>query len=40
MDRIIADDAPETLTLKRLKKDFPIDWNPQRSNVELSQVAH
>lgn len=40
MDRIIAGDVPETLTLERLKKDFPIDWEAQRSHFGLSQLPH
>lgn len=37
MDRIITGDIPESLTLERLKKDFPIDWEAQRSYFGLSQ---
>ena len=33
-------DAPDTLTLERLKKDFPLDWKAQREHFKLSQVAH
>jgi len=40
MDRIIAGDVPETLTLERLKKDFPTEWAAQRSHFGLSQVPH
>ena len=40
MDRIIAGDIPDTLTLERLKKDFPIDWKAQRSHFGLSQLPH
>jgi hypothetical protein len=29
----------ETLTLERLKKDFPIDWQAQRSHFVLSQAS-
>ena len=40
MGRIIAGDAPQSLTLVRLKKDFPIDWDAQRSHFGLSQLPH
>jgi hypothetical protein len=40
MDRIIAGDVPETLTLERLKKDFPTEWAAQRSHFGLSQLPH
>jgi len=40
MERIIAGDIPDTLTLERLKKDFPIEWDSQRSHFGLSQVTH
>ena len=40
MYRIIAGDVPESLTLERLKKDFPVDWDTQRSHFGLSQVTH
>ncbi|MBV1960251.1 MAG: hypothetical protein KUG48_01425, partial [Oleibacter sp.] len=40
MARIIEGDVPETLTLERLKKDFPLDWTAQRSHFGLSQVTH
>lgn len=40
MERIIASDVPETLTLERLKKDFPLDWTAQRAHFGLSQVIH
>ena len=40
MERIIAGEIPDTLTLERLKKDFPIDWEAQRSHFGLSQLAH
>jgi site-specific DNA recombinase len=35
MDRIIASDVPDTLTLERLKKDFPLDWQAQRDHFGL-----
>ena len=40
VELIIAGDVPETLTLERLKKDFPLEWQAQRSHFGLSQVAH
>jgi len=40
MQRIIAGDVPESLTLERLKKDFPISWEAQRSHFGLSQLPH
>lgn len=40
MERIIAGDVPDTLTLERLKKDFPIEWEAQRSHFGLSQLPH
>ena len=40
MDRIIAGDVPESLTLERLKKDFPIAWEAQSSHFGLSQLPH
>ena len=40
VDRIIAGDVPETLTLERLKKDFPTDWRAQREHFGLSQLSH
>ena len=40
MDRIIAGDVPETLTLERLKKDFPIDWEAQRTHFGLNHLLH
>ena len=40
MERIIAGDIPEPLTLERLKKDFPMDWEAQRSHFGLSQAPH
>jgi site-specific DNA recombinase len=36
MERIIAGDIPETLTLERLKKDFPLGWRAQREHFDLS----
>ena len=38
MERIIAGDVPESLTLERLKNDFPIEWEAQRSHFGLSQA--
>jgi hypothetical protein len=32
--------ALQSLTLERLKKDFPINWEAQRSHFGLSQLAH
>ena len=40
IDRIIAGDVPETLTLERLKKDFPTDWSAQREHFGLSLATH
>ena len=40
MERIITGDVPESLTLERLKKDFPIDWEAQRAHFGLSQLPH
>lgn len=40
MERIIAGEVPEALTLGRMKKDFPIDWEAQRSHFGLSQLTH
>jgi len=40
MDQIITGNVPETLTLERLKKDFPTDWEAQRSHFGLSQLPH
>ena len=40
MDRIIASEVPESLTLERLKKDFPSDWKAQHSHFGLSQLPH
>jgi hypothetical protein len=40
VERIIAGDVPETLTLERLKKDFPLEWQDQRSHFGLNQVTH
>ena len=40
MERIIAGEIPESLTLERLKKDFPIDWEAQRLHFGLHQVPH
>jgi len=40
MERIIAGDIPEPLTLEHLKKDFPMDWEAQRSHFGLSQASH
>jgi site-specific DNA recombinase len=40
MERIIAGDVPDTLTLERLKKDFPLDWQAQRNHFRLSQNHH
>ena len=40
MERIIAGEVPETLTLERLKKDFPVKWAEQRSHFGLSQASH
>ena len=39
-ERIIAGEIPDTLTLERLKKDFPLDWDAQRTHFGLSQVSH
>jgi hypothetical protein len=39
MERIIAGEVPETLTLASLKKDFPVDWAEQRSHFGLSQAS-
>jgi DNA invertase Pin-like site-specific DNA recombinase len=35
MERIVAGDVPETLTLERLKKDFPLDWRAQHEHFGL-----
>jgi hypothetical protein len=35
IERIIAGDVPETLTLERLKKDFPLDWANQHNHFGL-----
>ena len=40
MDRIIVGDVPATLTLERLKKDFPTEWAEQRSHFGLSHLPH
>lgn len=40
IERVITGDIPETLTLERMKKDFPIDWEEQRSHFGLSQLPH
>jgi len=40
MERIIAGEVPETFTLERLKKDFPVKWAEQRSHFGLSQASH
>ena len=40
MERIIAGEVPETLTLERLKKDFPMNWAEERSHFGLSQASH
>ena len=40
MERIIAGDVPDTLTLERLKKHFPLDWQAQRNHFRLSQIHH
>jgi DNA invertase Pin-like site-specific DNA recombinase len=40
MERIIAGEVPETLTLERLKKDFPVKWAEQRSHFGLNQASH
>jgi hypothetical protein len=40
IERVITGDIPETLTLERMKKDFPIDWEAQRSHFGLSQLPH
>ena len=40
MDRIITGDVPEPLTLECLKKDFPIDWEAQRTHFGLSHLPH
>jgi DNA polymerase III epsilon subunit-like protein len=40
MERIIAGDVPESLTLERLKKDFPLEWRAQRAHFELPQHLH
>jgi len=40
MESIIAGEVPETLTLERLKKDFPVKWAEQRSHFGLSQASH
>ncbi len=40
MERVIACDVPDTLTLERLKKDFPLDWQVQRVHFGLSQHPH
>ena len=39
MERIIAGDVPETLTLERLKKDFPLDWKAQREYFGLRSTS-
>ena len=39
MERIIAGDVPETLTLERLKKDFPLDWKAQREHFGLRATS-
>jgi len=40
MERISAGDVPETLTLERLKSDFPLDWRAQREHFGLTQHPH
>jgi len=40
MERISAGDVPETLTLERLKRDFPLEWSAQRAHFGLTQRAH
>ncbi len=40
MDRIITRNIPETRTLKRLKKDFPTEWEAQRSHFGLGKLPH
>ena len=40
MDRIIAGDVPDSLTLERLKKDFPLDWPAQRKHFGLKSSLH
>lgn len=39
MERIIAGDVPETLTLERLKKGFPLDWRAQSEHFGLKSSA-
>lgn len=40
MERIIARNIPETLTLERLKRDFPLGWRAQREHFGLTQQLH
>ncbi len=39
MERIIAGQVPEALTLERLKKDFPLDWRAQREQFGLKSSS-
>lgn len=39
MERIVAGNVPETLTLERLKNDFPLDWRAQREHFGLKSSS-
>jgi site-specific DNA recombinase len=39
MERIVAGHVPETLTLERLKNDFPLDWRAQREHFGLKSSS-
>jgi site-specific DNA recombinase len=40
MEKIIAGEVPEALTLERLKKDFPLEWSAQRAYFRIPQHPH
>jgi hypothetical protein len=40
MEAIIAGNVPESLSLERLKKGFPLDWNAQHAHFKLDPSRH
>ncbi len=40
IERVVSGDVPDTLTLEKLKQEFPLDWHAQRQHFGLAKPAH
>jgi DNA invertase Pin-like site-specific DNA recombinase len=40
IERVVSGDVPDTLTLEKLKQEFPLDWHAQRQHFGLTRPAH